>query len=186
MYFSSNDPEKFHQTVRHTGAAARAMCANHNEEAELRPDNDDNRTRMAGTDDRWHQEDGIPPDQAVLDETIREGFGAVRIEPAQRAESSSCGAQEFDPCSISRQRWQLSLLPFYLVKLGRRPKNSSQSEFSCAILTSMSRFCQNAARWLWSVSEFISDSMGDGLQLLRLQRSCARLFSDARWDSDSA
>jgi len=28
-------------------------------------------------DHRWHEEDRIPPDQAVLDEALREGLGAI-------------------------------------------------------------------------------------------------------------
>jgi hypothetical protein len=33
--------------------------------------------RLAGPDHRGHQEDRIPPDQTLLDETVREVFGAL-------------------------------------------------------------------------------------------------------------
>ena len=44
--------DPFHRTARYTCAASRAMCANSNEEAELRPDNDDHRAGVAGADHR--------------------------------------------------------------------------------------------------------------------------------------
>src|ERR1700722_14106433 len=71
------------------------MCAN--EEAELRPDHDDNRTRMAGTNRRGHEEDRIPQDQALLDEALREGIGAIRTAAVERDESASAGSDRADP-----------------------------------------------------------------------------------------
>ena len=41
---------------------------------------------MAGADHRRDEEDRVPPDQAVLDEAIREGIGAIRTAPAERDE----------------------------------------------------------------------------------------------------
>lgn len=42
---------------------------------------------IAGT-----KEDRVPPDQAILDETLREGLGAIRTAPAQQDESTRAGS----------------------------------------------------------------------------------------------
>jgi len=68
-----------------------------NEEALLRPDHHDNRAPVAGGNYRWHQEDRIPPDQALLDEAFREGLGAIRTAAAQWDESARAGSHGADP-----------------------------------------------------------------------------------------
>src|ERR1700722_6279743 len=63
----------------------------------LRPNNDYHRARVVGTDRRWHEEDRIPPDQALLDETFREGLNAIRTAAAERDESASARGYGSDP-----------------------------------------------------------------------------------------
>src|SRR6266436_3924270 len=82
--------DPFHRTGRYTGAASRAVCANSNEE-------DNNRTRVAGADRRGHEEDRVPPNQALLGEALREGLSAIRIAPAQRHESACARSHGVDP-----------------------------------------------------------------------------------------
>jgi hypothetical protein len=52
---------------------------------------------MAGANRCWHEKDRVSPDQAVLDEALREGLNAIRTAAAERDESASAGSDRADP-----------------------------------------------------------------------------------------
>jgi hypothetical protein len=64
--------------------------------SKLRPGNNNNRAPVVSGDHRLNEEDRIPPDQAVLDETLYEGVSAIRTAPAERDESASAGSHSAD------------------------------------------------------------------------------------------
>jgi hypothetical protein len=65
---------------------------------------------VAGADHCGDEEDRVPPDQAVLDKTLRKGLAAIRTAPAERDESASAGSDRVDPQDHEgSSRWRVPI-----------------------------------------------------------------------------